>query len=154
MKNIFLKPTDKESLLHKSHNILITSTQLTGKSDLYNSTPHFIYITNDEKFKKDDWVTDGIKVIKASSKVVDAQDLINRRNWKKIVLSNDSSIDVQQVTDSFLSFFAENKPDYVEVKTDIKAFDGLNRPICNVVLFDDYTKTEYILNFPKNKNYE
>jgi len=37
-----------------------------------------------EKFKVDDLVCDGIMVIKATPKLVDAQGLIGRRNWRKV----------------------------------------------------------------------
>ena len=38
----------------------------------------------DEKFKVNDLVCDGIMVIKATPKLVDAQGLIGRRNWRKV----------------------------------------------------------------------
>jgi|TARA_R110002167_G_scaffold66619_1_gene188500 hypothetical protein len=38
----------------------------------------------DEKFKVNDLVCDGIMVIKATLKLVDAQGLIGRRNWRKV----------------------------------------------------------------------
>jgi hypothetical protein len=40
---------------------------------------------SNENFKKDDLVTDGIKVMKATSKLVEAQELLGRRNWRKII---------------------------------------------------------------------
>lgn len=131
MKNIFLKETDKPSYLfiidkskmfvpeapYLSYTTVGGRVHKTEGSDIYR--PQFIYITNAEKFKKDEWVTDGIEVIKASSKVVDAQGLVNRRDWRKVVLTNDTSLiedGVQEVSSHFLSFYAENTPDYVEVK--------------------------------------
>ena len=45
-----------------------------------------------EPIKKGDWITDGIEVIKASSKIVNAQGLVNRRNWCKIIATTDKSL--------------------------------------------------------------
>ena len=42
-----------------------------------------ITVTN-EKFKVDDLICDGIKVINATPKLVEAQGLIGRRNWRKV----------------------------------------------------------------------
>jgi hypothetical protein len=147
MKNIFLLPTDKPSYLfiidkskmfvpeapYLSYSTVGGRVHKTEGSDIYR--PHFIYITNAEKFKKDEWVTDGIEVIKASSKVVDAQGLVNRRDWRKVALTNDTSLiedGVQQVSSSFLSFYAENPVDYVRVEK----------------WLDDEGKKFYSLNFP------
>lgn len=124
MKNIFLLPTEKESNLAIIDNKLFQYDThvrfLSGRGvDGIYTQNQFIYITNDEKFKKDEWITDGIEVMKAYSKVVEAQGLVNRRDWKKVVLTNDTTLiadGVQQVNSSFLSFYAENTPDYVEVR--------------------------------------
>ena len=37
-----------------------------------------------EKFKVDDLVCDGTAVIKATPKLVDAQGIVGRRNWRKV----------------------------------------------------------------------
>ena len=42
-----------------------------------------ITVTN-ERFKVDDLVCDGTTVIKATPKLVDAQGLVDRRNWRKL----------------------------------------------------------------------
>lgn len=147
MKNIFLKETDKPSYLfiidkskmfvpeapYLSYTTVGGRVHKTEGSDIYR--PQFIYITNAEKFKKDEWVTDGIEVIKASSKVVDAQGLVNRRDWRKVVLTNDTSLiedGVQEVSSHFLSFYAENPVDYVRVEK----------------WLDDEGKRFYSLDFP------
>lgn len=147
MKNIFLKETDKPSYLfiidkskmfvpeapYLSYTTVGGRVHKTEGSDIYR--PQFIYITNEEKFKKDEWVTDGIEVIKASSKVVDAQGLVNRRDWRKVVLTNDTSLiedGVQEVSSHFLSFYAENPVDYVRVEK----------------WLDDEGKRFYSLDFP------
>jgi hypothetical protein len=82
------------------------------------STQH-IYITNNDKFSKDQYITDGIEVIKASSKLVEAQGLVNRRDWKKIILTTDAILineGVQAIPEEFLTWFVENpKCESVEV---------------------------------------
>ena len=58
--NVWLLPTEK-SLLHVSNNKLIESIELTKASDLYKSTPHYLYITLPQsdleisKIKEGDW---------------------------------------------------------------------------------------------------
>ncbi len=54
--------------------------------------PQHLYVVSDDEIKKDDWVTDGIKVMKATSKLVEAQNLVDRREWKKIAETTDSSL--------------------------------------------------------------
>ena len=156
MKNIFLKETDKPSYLfiidkskmfvpeapYLSYSTVGGRVHKTEGSDIYR--PQFIYITNEEKFKKDEWVTDGIEVIKASSKVVDAQGLVNRRDWRKVVLTNDTSLiedGVQEVSSSFLSFYAENTPDYVEI---------FETKVYNETL-QDYAGSLYSYKFPQKE---
>ena len=42
-----------------------------------------VTVTN-KKFKINDLICDGIMVINATPKLVDAQGLIDRRNWRKV----------------------------------------------------------------------
>lgn len=142
-KNIFLLSTDKESLLHKSHDMLITSTELTGKNDFYNSIPQFIYITNDEPIKiNEPYLGEDGNIYYLCEGGVNF-------NGKKIVLTNDTSLiedGVQAVDNLFLSFYAENTPDYVEVKHIIKEY------------VDDqdaygYDVDYYSLNFPQKDKF-
>jgi hypothetical protein len=70
-----------------------------------------IYITSGDKFVCDEYVTDGIEVIRASSKLVNAQSLVDRRDWKKIVLTTDTKLiedGVQPIIDNYLEWFVEN----------------------------------------------
>jgi len=141
MKNIFLKETDQESELYynthanvygHSKNVLSMGGWVVNK---------FIYITNNEEIKFDDYITDGYKVWKWK----DDCSLLGR---KKVVLTNDPTLiedGVQQVNSSFLSFYAENTPDYVEV---IKELNETDYNICV-----DYTYS-YSLNFSPKENRE
>jgi hypothetical protein len=82
--------------------------------------PHNMYITNEEKFVRDEYITDGIEVIKATPKLVNAQGLVDRRDWKKIILTTDQALNkdgVWGIEDGFLEWFVKNPTcDYVELK--------------------------------------
>lgn len=132
-KNIFLISTDKESNLYKCKNGLFTTKEYFKHSVESQRENQFIYITNDEKPNEGDWCvsTDKNFIIK----------LVNAPAFecdKKIVLTNDTSLikdGVQQAPSVFLSFYAENKPDYVEVEK----------------WLDDEAKRFYTLNFPQKE---
>lgn len=70
-----------------------------------------IYITANGSFARGAYVTDGIEVMKATPKLVDAQGLVNRRNWRKIVLTTDPELindGVEAIIDGFLDWFVKN----------------------------------------------
>jgi hypothetical protein len=70
-----------------------------------------IYITSYEKFVRNEYITDGIKVMKATQKLVDAQGLVDRIDWKKIILTTDQDLikdGVQAIDDEFLEWFVKN----------------------------------------------
>ena len=89
MKNIHTLPTEKSSRLYSISKTLILSP-LSTKHE--NNIGRHIYITSDDKFVKDEYITDGIEVIKSTPKLVDAQGLVNRRDWKKIILTTDQDL--------------------------------------------------------------
>jgi hypothetical protein len=121
MKNIHVLPTDKPSRLYYSGNNheLILSKQPVSFRIFERSTQH-IYITSNEKFKQDEYITDGIEVIKATPKLVNAQGLVDRRDWKKIILTTDQELikdGVWGIEDGFLEWFVKNPTcEYVELK--------------------------------------
>lgn len=160
-KNIFLLPTKEASSLYLENLVLKLSEYNEPNVDYAQN--QFIYITINEKIKVDEWVTDGIKVMKASLKLVEAQGLINRREWSKIVLTNDKDLiedGVQAVNNLFLSFYAENQPDYVKVMESYKQelncckegceFGCHSFFECKNVDESDLSKT-YTLIFPQKK---
>jgi hypothetical protein len=113
MKNIHILPTDKPSSLYigDNGNFVFGMTQTSIQSRNDNFTNQQIYITSDEKFARDEYVTDGIEVMKATSKLVDAQGLVDRRDWKKIILTTDQDLikdGVQAIDDNFLEWFVKN----------------------------------------------
>ena len=123
MKNLHVIPTPNPSSLYKcrfkGHFILDPMNDLEGCFE-EGFDPQNIYITSDEEIKEGDYVTDGIEVIKASPKLVDAQSLINRREWKKIILTTDTKLiedGVQAIDDDFLEWFVKNS-NCEEVKTE------------------------------------
>lgn len=121
MKNIFLIPTDKESRLWRdldSNKLRFDNLSHSNSNECTKCSHEYVYITSDEKFIKDEYITDGLEVIKASPKLVDAQGLVNRRDWKKIVLTNDLELikdGVQEISEKFFEWLVLN-PYCKEVK--------------------------------------
>jgi len=139
MKNIFLIPTENPSRLYKGDNGLLafglmqTSTQ--SRNDYF--TNQNIHITSDSKFIRDEYITDGIEVIMATPKLVDAQGLVDRRNWKKIIITNDLELikdGVQEIDDEFLQWF-------------------VNNPSCDLVLVRDKPKVKAVVKGLGVKNF-
>jgi hypothetical protein len=122
MKNIHLIPTEKPSRLVKNiNNELKLTIQTLPKDDEIGCYPQHIYITSNEKYNvRDEYVTDGIEVIKATPKLVNAQGLVSRRNWRKIILTTNQDLindGVQAIDDEFLEWFVKNSScEYVKLK--------------------------------------
>jgi hypothetical protein len=114
MKNIFLIPTDKESRLWRdldSNKLTFDNLSKPNSNECTKCSNEYVYITSDEKFIRDEYITDGLEVIKATPKLVDVQGLVNRRDWKKIVMTNDLELiedGVQQIGDLFFRWFVLN----------------------------------------------
>ena len=120
--------TDKPTWFHKSILTGILRKSSSCINDMKQAYGVNIHITSDEKFVKDDYITDGIEVIRATPKLVDAQGLVNRRDWKKIILSTDEELikdGVQKIGEGFLKWFMDN-PDceYIEVGKTNKLIDN------------------------------
>jgi hypothetical protein len=110
MKNIHVLPTDnKPSRLYlTTHEYIFEKGYALSTDECQNKN---IFITSDEKFNRDEYVTDGVEVIKATPKLVDAQGLVDRRDWKKIILTTDQDLikdGVQAIDDEFLEWFVKN----------------------------------------------
>jgi hypothetical protein len=105
MKNIFLIPTENSSRLSIKDGILILHRQQWRKGT------QNLHITSDSKFVRDEYITDGIEVMKATPKLVDAQGLVDRRDWKKILMTTDPELikdGVYPIGEEFLKWFVEN----------------------------------------------
>jgi hypothetical protein len=120
MKNVHVLPTDKPSRLYIFEERLILGDLVTVVFKNSGAVNQNIYITSDEKFVRDEYVTDGIEVIKASPKLVNTQGLVDRRDWKKIILTTDQALNkdgVWGIEDGFLEWFVKNPTcEYVELK--------------------------------------
>jgi hypothetical protein len=124
MKNIHVLPTEKPSRLHLWFNKLELTKEFLKKfktmKNIHVLPTQHIYITSDEKFVRAEWITDGIEVIKATPKLVDAQGLVDRRDWRKIILTTDQDLikdGVQAIDDKFLEWFVKN-PSCEEVEVE------------------------------------
>lgn len=113
MKNLYVLPSPNPSRLYYFGDS--PELRLTKYPNLFRaferSTQH-IYITNNGKFNRGDYVTDGIEVMKATPKLVDAQGLIDRREWKRIILTTDTALineGVQSISEEFLKWYIENQ---------------------------------------------
>jgi hypothetical protein len=114
MRNIFLIPTSMESRLWRdldSNKLTFENLSKPNSNECTKCSNEYVYITSDEKFIRDEYITDGLEVIKATPKLVDAQGLVNRRDWKKIVMTNDLELiedGIQQIGDLFFRWFVLN----------------------------------------------
>jgi hypothetical protein len=133
MKNIHLVLAGESRLsLNRSYRDYAIGTEVSKPYWIYSQykhhmsvtdasvRPHNMYITNEEKFVRDEYITDGIEVIKATPKLVNAQGLVDRRDWKKIILTTDQELTkdgVWGIEDGFLEWFVKNPTcEYVELK--------------------------------------
>jgi hypothetical protein len=90
-----------------------------------------MYITTNSKFVRDEYITDGIEVIKSTPKLVNAQGLVDRRDWKKIVMTNDLELiedGVQQIGDLFFRWFVLN-PSCIKVEVVYGLFNPMGRQV-------------------------
>jgi hypothetical protein len=125
MKNIFLIPTENSSRLSIKDGILILHRQQWRKGT------QNLHITSDSKFVRDEYITDGIEVMKATPKLVDAQGLVDRRDWKKILMTTDPELikdGVYPIGEEFLKWFVEN-PTCFKVEVVYGLFNPMGRQV-------------------------
>jgi hypothetical protein len=105
-------------------------------------------------FSRGEYVTDGIEVIKATSKLVDAQGLLDRRQWRKIVLTTDPDLIAERVKsadDEFLDWFVKNPScESAEVETKITK-DGVWTDLKGYVELPTIHSTSYKIIIPKEE---
>jgi hypothetical protein len=90
-----------------------------------------MYITTDSKFVRDEYITDGIEVIKATPKLVNAQGLVDRRDWKKILMTTDPELikdGVHPIGEDFFQWFVEN-PTCIKVEVVYGLFNPMGRQV-------------------------
>jgi hypothetical protein len=146
MKNIHLLPADKPSRLSILNNGKLNfGAEFISSS---NAIAQYIYITSDEKFIRDEYITDGIEVIKATPKLVDAQGLVNRKDWKKIILTTDQDLiknGVQAIDDNFLKWLVKNPScEWVEVE---KEYIFFNKEGYGDWYYNDYKLSDLPINY-------
>jgi hypothetical protein len=111
MKNIHVLPTEKPSRLY--YHLELKQLVLTNKSILRDVVSNQnIYITSNEEIKEGEWFY--------NPKLLDAQKLFDRRDWKKIILTTDQDLikdGVQAIDDEFLEWFVNN-PSCEFIETD------------------------------------
>jgi len=148
MKNIFLIPTPKESRLWRdldSKKLRFDNISTPNSNECTKCSNEYMYITTDSKFVRDEYITDGIEVMKATPKLVDAQGLVDRRDWKKIIITTDPELikeGVQSIDDEFLEWFVKN-PSCEEVETE--RFYTMSQ--------STYSGIEYEIIYPKKNFY-
>ena len=130
MKNIHVVPTDKPSRLyyHSDLKQLVLTNKTMLREFVINQN---IYITSNSKFVRDEYITDGIEVIKATPKLVDAQGLVDRRDWKKILMTTDPELikdGVHPIGEEFLQWFVEN-PTCIKVEVVYGLFNPMGRQV-------------------------
>lgn len=92
---VYALPTEKASRLHKSENkLFITSTEETGSSDLYKSTPCHLYATTDETLKEGDWA---IRLFDLTLFQVNSQSDHNHYDCKKVVATTNKDLKVNNL---------------------------------------------------------
>ena len=134
MKNIFLIPTDKESRLWRdldSNKLTFDNLSHSNSNECTKCSHEYVYITSDSKFVRDEYITDGIEVIKATSKLVDAQGLVGRRDWNKIIITTDPELikdGVHPIGEDFLKWFVEN-PTCIKVEVVYGLFNPMGRQV-------------------------
>lgn len=93
--SLILLPTDEKSnivLLNNTKKLLYNVDGM--RNGISQTSNQHLYILNDERFKENEYISDGIEVIKATSKLVEAQTLHNRREWKKIIATTNNNISI------------------------------------------------------------
>jgi hypothetical protein len=110
MKNIHLLPTEKPSKLFDCFGKLSIGDFNATREDLQVTNQH-IYITSDEKPKKDEWVLYN-KIVRRVDETFNKPGYDwNVLNCKKIILTTDQDLiadGVQAIDDKFLEWFVKN----------------------------------------------
>jgi hypothetical protein len=156
MKNIFLLPTEEISRLVKNNEGKLKLTiQTLSFDDIIGCYPQNLYITSDEEIKEGDWCIDTFK----NGKIIDVfkcteEQLLNIQigtdtlNYK-IIFSTDPKLiadGIQAIDDTFLEWFVRNPScEFVEVVSELKAFDKNDLCVSSAIYDTDYTKMIYYI---------
>jgi hypothetical protein len=160
MKNIFLIPTPKESRLWRdldSNKLRFDNISTPNSNECTKCSNEYMYITTDSKFVRDEYITDGIEVIKATPKLVNAQGLVDRRDWKKIIITTDPELiedGIHPIGEEFLKWFVEN-PTCIKVEVVYGLFNPMGRQVDPNDLGQNHSKCvwKYKILFSKKNFY-
>lgn len=122
MKNTYILTTKGKSMLHfAKEKMFITSDRPIGETELYNSTPQYVYIVVDDQILVYDFVYDTYR--NQILPVPDRDNMqffnLSKNRYKKIAITNDLDLiseGVREVTKSFLDWIARNSETYDFVK--------------------------------------
>ena len=121
MKNIYLIPTDKPTMLayYQEGTSYKESKLQVVKHTSSDYKYQYVYITSDEKIKGDDW---GLSLgVEGGNLLFKAKNIEYHSTCKKIVLTNDPKLigdGVQDINGEFLEWFCNNSScEEVEVET-------------------------------------
>lgn len=123
-RNIHILPTNRPSILHKAFNkLFITSIVPTIQSEIYESIPQYIFITdNYSDIKENDYI------ITKDGRLVQVSYLLSKdvQGATKVVITSDPELikdGIKEVSEGFVEWLVEN-PDceYVQVEIDYKKF--------------------------------
>jgi hypothetical protein len=122
MKNTYILTTKGQSLLHfAKEKMFITSSFPIGETELYNSTPQYVYIVVDDQILVYDFVYDTYR--NQILPVSDDENMqffnLSKNRYKKIAITNDPDLireGVREVTESFLDWIARNSETYDFIK--------------------------------------
>ena len=122
MKNTYILTTKGKSMLHfAKEKMFITSDRPIGETELYSSTPQYVYIVVDDQILVYDFVYDTYR--NQILPVPDGENMkffnLSKNRYKKIAITNDLDLireGVREVTKSFLDWIARNSETYDFVK--------------------------------------
>lgn len=102
---------------YKSRKLRYNEANFNDEDDIKYYRLFLIAVSTNDKFEVGDTVTDGIIVFQASSKVTDAQDLFNRREWSKVVATQEqlSNEYIQKFVDEYNDGYKINEIEIVIV---------------------------------------
>lgn len=78
--------------------------------------PHnHLYFLSKNKFYEGEFVCDGTEIIESTSKLVNAQGLVDRRNWRKVVAATDEGLGLPLIHKDFVNEYIENPVETVDL---------------------------------------
>ena len=142
MKNIFILPTEKASKLVYADNKLVLHTLITK----WHGKNQELYITSDEEIKELDYAILSERHIMSYEKMYNKWGMTQGR---KIILTTDQNLiedGVQAIDYDFLLWYIKNTScEYVDVASELKAFDKNGFCVSSAIFEGDYTKNIYYI---------